>query len=88
MGILQILGFCKFLIFTHAYTCNYCFRHAKRTTINADDVKLLVRKCPNLVSRRSIGLDTVNKIFERKIVNIFLSINFNICFGCSKEPSH
>ena len=22
-----------------------------------------------------------------KIVNIFLSINFNICFGCSKEQS-
>ena len=26
--------------------------------------------------------------FPRKIVNIFLPINFNICFGCSKEPSH
>ena len=25
---------------------------------------------------------------QRKIVNIFLPINFNICFGCSKEPSH
>ena len=24
----------------------------------------------------------------RKIVNIFLSICFNVCFGCSKEPSH
>ena len=30
----------------------------------------------------------INKIFERKIVNIFLSISFNICFGCTKEPSH
>ena len=29
-----------------------------------------------------------NKNFQRKIVNIFLPINFNICFGCSKEPSH
>ena len=29
-----------------------------------------------------------NKNFERKIVNIFLPISFNICFGCSKEPSH
>ena len=28
------------------------------------------------------------KRFECKIVNIFLSISFNICFGCSKEPSH
>ena len=32
------------------------------------------------------GLD--KKKFQRKIVNIFLPINFNICFGCSKEPSH
>ena len=34
----------------------------------------------------SIGLD--KQIFERKIVNIFLPISFNICFGPSKEPSH
>ena len=33
------------------------------------------------------GLDKQKK-FQRKIVNIFLPINFNICFGCSKEPSH
>ena len=30
----------------------------------------------------------VNKKYQRKIVNIFLPINFNINFGCSKEPSH
>ena len=29
----------------------------------------------------SIGLD--KQIFERKIVNIFFPISFNICFGCS-----
>ena len=34
------------------------------------------------------SIDLVNKIFERKIVNIFLPISFNICFWCSKEPSH
>ena len=28
------------------------------------------------------------KIFERKIVNIFLPISFNISFGCLKEPPH
>ena len=28
------------------------------------------------------------KNFSVKIVNIFLPINFSICFGCSKEPSH
>ena len=26
-------------------------------------------------------------ILERKIVIIFLPINLNMCFGCSKEPS-
>ena len=30
----------------------------------------------------------MNIFFEPEIVNIFLSINFNIGFGCSKEPSH
>ena len=30
----------------------------------------------------------INTIFERKIVNIFLPISFNIYFGCSKEPSN
>ena len=33
------------------------------------------------------GLDKQN--FQRKIVKfIFLLINFSICCGCSKEPSH
>ena len=30
----------------------------------------------------------INKNFEHKIVNIFVCVNFNICFGCSKESSH
>ena len=30
----------------------------------------------------------INKFFERKIFNISLPIRCNICFGCSKEPSH
>ena len=29
----------------------------------------------------------ISKNYQRKIVNIFLSIHFNICFGFSKEPS-
>ena len=32
------------------------------------------------------GLDKQN--FQRKIENIFLPVNFSICFGCLKEPSH
>ena len=30
-----------------------------------------------------VGLD--KKIFERKIVNIFLSISFNLCLGAQKN---
>ena len=30
----------------------------------------------------------VNKSFQPNIRNIFLSIIFSICFGCSKDPSH
>ena len=33
----------------------------------------------------NIGLD---KLFQRKIVNIFFPILFSIGFGCLKEPSH
>ena len=34
----------------------------------------------------NIGLDKQKN--EHKIVNIFLPISFNICFGCSKKTSH
>ena len=30
----------------------------------------------------------VKQKFQRKIVIIFLNISLNMCFGCSKEPSH
>ena len=33
-------------------------------------------------------LVSLNEIFQRTIVNIFLLINLNMCFGCSKELSH
>ena len=29
----------------------------------------------------------ISKYFQRKLVNIFLPIDFSICFGCSKETS-
>ena len=31
---------------------------------------------------------SAKQVFEPKIVIIFLSISSDICFGCSKEPSH
>ena len=37
---------------------------------------------------RRVNSFRISKIFERKIVNILFSISLNICFGCSKEPSH
>ena len=30
----------------------------------------------------------LSKIFKPRNVIIFLSISLNMCFGCSKEPSH
>ena len=35
-----------------------------------------------------IALVRVNIFFERKIVNISVSISFDMCFGCSKQLSH
>ena len=29
----------------------------------------------------------ISKNSEHEIVDIFLSVNLNMCFGCSKEPS-
>ena len=41
---------------------------------------------PEIHQTLYIGLD--KQKFQRKIVNIFLPINLNMRFGCSKEPSH
>ena len=39
-----------------------------------------------VIALYATGLDI--KIFECQIVKILLPISFNICFECSKEPSH
>ena len=59
---------------------NICSRCRKQITFSG---QMLAGKGLNNVAKVQI-----NKIFEGKIVNIFLPISFNICFGCSKEPSH
>ena len=41
---------------------------------------------PVICSRQYVILGG-DKTFERKLVDIFISTNINICFGCSKEPS-
>ena len=33
-------------------------------------------------------ISKINKKFESEIVNMFSSFSFNMCFGCSFEPSH
>ena len=35
-----------------------------------------------------IFLDSDKQNFECKIVNIFLPISLNVCFGCLKYPQH
>ena len=35
-----------------------------------------------------VPLVLIGEDFQDTIVNIFLSISFNMCFGCSKETSH
>ena len=42
----------------------------------------LLKACVNV---HTLHIDQDKK---GKIVTIFLTINFNMCFGCSKEPSH
>ena len=39
----------------------------------------------NQLTCKDPGLNKHN--VQHKIENIFLPINLNICFGCSKEPS-
>ena len=35
----------------------------------------------------TVSMIQIGKNFQHNIMTIFLSISFNICFGCSKEPS-
>ena len=41
-----------------------------------------------LISTHKVNYVSNSKFLSVKIVINFLSINFNLCFGCSKEPSH
>ena len=50
--------------------------------------EVLASLSTDLLTEITANLEQINTNFQRKIVNIFLPINFYICFGCSKEPSH
>ena len=43
---------------------------------------------PAQINSNIVHIGPVKQTFERKIAIIFLSISLNMCFGCSKEPSH
>ena len=51
-----------------------------------NSVNLNFREWTNMVYVSLTGLD--KRKISNNIVNIYLPIDFNICFGCSKEPSH
>ena len=42
----------------------------------------------NCVIIRCVIIGPVKQKCQPKIAIIFLSISLNMCFGCSKEPSH
>ena len=42
----------------------------------------------NKTAPEAVSSTKISEHFECKIVIIILSIMLNVCFGCSKEPSH
>ena len=74
-----------------------CCPFKKAGTINQNSVLLFVKRLSIWKLKNRLlktcwywyvvtGLD--KHFFQHKVVNIFLTISFIICFGCSKEPSH
>ena len=55
---------------------------------NGKFAHVVVNINPYPVNIFSVPYIQIRKFYERKIVIIFLPINLNMCFGCSKEPSH
>ena len=51
--------------------------------INREDFETLQKACRGIRVTYVSTYVKINTKFERKIVNIFLSINLNISFGCS-----
>ena len=70
------------------YSCDRCIMGKRRSQI----LGLFWKEASHIIQERhktdfqSTGPG--NKKNWHKIENIFLCINFNIYFGCSKEPSH
>ena len=66
----------------------------KQTAQNACNIFIkLLKKGRNVINMKPVQncsefIDRDKLIFEHQILDFFLSTNFNMCFGYSKEPSH
>ena len=73
---------CYYFYYNHAELCQLIGFGFYVITFNNFSVNY--HTCPGQASQWfTTGLD--KQKFQHKIVNIFLPINFNICFGCSKN---
>ena len=56
--------------------------------VYCSSVKAILSLPTDIPYSKTLIIGPDKHIFERKLVIIFLPISLNICFGCSKEPSH
>ena len=67
---------------------HFCSNKALRRVLSCTDLPDLLL-VTNLIGTSFVyGIGPVKQIKLRKIAIIFLSISLNMCFWCSKEPSH
>ena len=54
------------------------------------EIELYSKISTDKISRKTFSytIRPVKQVFKRKIAIVFLIIGLNMCFGCSKEPSH
>ena len=77
---------------TYQFILNQCINHNMLSASRGYEFSEQICTCCNNAGQsgwyytHTIGQEKRN--FERKIVNIFLPVSFDICLGCSKEPSH
>ena len=72
---------------TRAYTAFLVEMTTNDPAAVLPNISLLLSHLDGEVMAPHIKVTDELKKIEHKIVNIFLSISFNICFGCSKELS-
>ena len=76
---------------TYQFILNQCINHNMLSASRGYEFSEQICTCCNNTGQsgwyytHTIGQEKQN--FERKIVNIFLPVSFDICFWCLKEPS-